>query len=481
MWATSRQCLGFAVFAVCAAIGKTADASGFAVLEQSASRLGSAFAGTAAIADDATTVFFNPAGMARLDRLEAAGVWSNLDVSSEYIDQGSIAASNPANPRPWFVFTNADSSKKSDIPAAYVVWPINGSLALGFGFDSPFQLDVMYDDSSWAGSYLAVKTTVETENFNPSISWRLNDRLTLGLGVNYQRIDTELINRVNLTPIVTVAAENLFARGQISQFQVEDLRTGFWDEFLQFEGRDSAWALNAGVLIEASESTRLGLAYRMGHEFTLGGNVRFFDDTFLFTGFFFPSPGYSAARNILNAAAAPGGPIATGPASLHLEMPDIATVSAHHQFTKRFVLLADIAWTGWSSVDTFRIVRSDTGAVVSDTPQQWDDVLRYALGAEFAWSDTLTFRLGAAFEESPVGDRVRTPRVPDADRTSAAVGVSWKLTRSIQLDAGYAHVFIEDAPMRQTADPQNVNLSGLLSGRQESDIDILSAQVIWRL
>jgi len=69
-----------------------ASASGFALLEQSASRLGTAFAGTAAAADDATTVFFNPAGMTALREPEVVVSASGIGISSEFRNTSSVPA-----------------------------------------------------------------------------------------------------------------------------------------------------------------------------------------------------------------------------------------------------------------------------------------------------------------------------------------------------------------------------------------------------
>lgn len=119
----------------------------------------------------------------------------------------------------------------------------------------------------------------------------------------------------------------------------------------------------------------------------------------------------------------------------------------------------------------------DSGAVVSITPERWRDTWRYALGANYAASDRLTLRAGVAYDETPVPNATRTPRLPDSDRTWLALGAQWRWD-ALTLDVGYAHLFAETVPLAQ--DGGNAAASGVLLGRQRADIDIVSTQLVYR-
>jgi long-chain fatty acid transport protein len=136
-----------------------------------------------------------------------------------------------------------------------------------------------------------------------------------------------------------------------------------------------------------------------------------------------------------------------------------------------------VGWTGWSSVQELRVVR-DTGATVSVTPERWRDVFRYALGASYAINPRLTLRAGTAYDNTPVPDATRTPRLPDTDRIWATTGGRWQPTDSLLIDFGYAHLFSRTVKLNQNAG--NTAMSGLLLGEQESDIDIVTAQLLYR-
>jgi len=114
---------------------------------------------------------------------------------------------------------------------------------------------------------------------------------------------------------------------------------------------------------------------------------------------------------------------------------------------------------------------------VSLTPEHWRDTWRYALGGTYAMNDSLMLRAGVALDETPVPDATRTPRLPDTDRTWVAIGARWQPSPSLLMDFGYAHLFSDTVPLNQ--DAGNVAASALLNGEQHSDIDIVSAQLVY--
>lgn len=161
-----------------ALIPTAAGASGFALLEQSASRLGTAFAGTAAAADDATTVFFNPAGMTALSQSEAVVRASGIDISSQFRNDSSI----PAFAQP-LGGNGGDAGAWNFVPAAYFAMPAGDDLAFGIGVNAPFGLKLVYDDD-WIGRFQALRSEISTLNINPSVAYKIGERFSIGAGVN---------------------------------------------------------------------------------------------------------------------------------------------------------------------------------------------------------------------------------------------------------------------------------------------------------
>lgn len=196
-------------------------ASAFQLGEQNASGLGVAYAGSAAIADNASTVFFNPAGMSQL---------KGIHFSTGLVGVGSHIQFRGANGS-----SGGDAGGWSIVPNAYLSWQLTPSLTAGVGLSSPFGLQTEYK-SSWQGQQEGIKTDLKTVNLNPSLAYQLNDKLSLGFGINYQKVDAEMT------------------------------RTG-----LLLKGDDTSYGWNAGALFTLSPAMRVGVAYRSGMNHTLKG------------------------------------------------------------------------------------------------------------------------------------------------------------------------------------------------------------------
>lgn len=435
-------------------------ASGFALLEQSSSRLGTAFAGTAAAADDASTIFYNPAGLSKLTDTQFLIVASGVLIKSEFNNESSQAAlGQPLGGE------GGDAGDWNAVPAAYFALPINDQFAFGFGINAPFGLKLEYENG-WMGRFQALNNEIQTYNFNPSLSWRVSKQLSFGIGADYQRIQAELTNSVNYTAVVAQGLQTLVAAGQVPAAAVPGLiaANAGLEGHTAVRGDDSAWGFNAGLLFEFSDDTRIGLSYRSTIDYTLEGGVRFEA----------PTSTNAIGQGIITAASA--STLATGPATVDLKLPDIATASFYHRMGK-VELLADIAWTGWSSIQELRIVRT-SGTVLSVTPEHWEDTWRYAIGATYQLNDQWKLRGGLAYDETNVPDSTRTARLPDSERTWVAIGAQWNPGDAWVVDVGYAHLFADDAALNQ--DDGNAPARGFLIGQQESAINIVSAQLSYK-
>jgi long-chain fatty acid transport protein len=456
--ARRRRALHLGIALCCAS--SSAFASGFALLEQSSSRLGSAFAGTAAAADDASTIFFNPAGLAKLEGTQFLVVASGISISSEFNNSGSRPALGQSLGN-----EGGDAGGWNAVPAAYLAVPLNEKFAFGFGVNAPFGLKTEYDNG-WMGRFQALKSEIKTYNFNPTLSWRANEKLSFGVGANYQRIQAELTNSLNYTAVVAQVLQGRAAAGTLPANLVPGLIQA--NANLQgttgVRGDDAAWGFNVGTLYEFSPDTRVGLSYRSSIDYTVEGSVQFAAPT---------------AMNPIGAgiiAGASATQLASGPARVDIELPDSAIASLYHRIGK-VELLADLAWTGWSSIQELRIVRND-GTLLSVTPERWEDTWRYAVGATYQLNDQWKLRGGLAYDETNVPDSTRTARLPDSDRNWVAVGAQWSPGGSFVVDVGYAHLFVDDASLSQ--DDGNATARGFLLGEQQSSIDIVSAQLSYK-
>lgn len=379
-------------------------AAGFALIEQNASGLGNAYAGQAAVAADASTIFFNPAGMAYLPDRQVVLAGHLIKPKAEFSGSVSPAISGGQG---------GDAGSWALVPNAYFAFRLTPDVHLGVGVNSPFGLKTDYD-ADWIGRYQAITSEVKTVNLNPSIAWKVSDSLALGAGLNLQWVEATLTNRIRI-PIL----------GQ---------------PLVKIKGDDYGWGYNLGVLWQLSANTRIGLAYRSEVDYTLEGKS-------------------STSNPLVNAL--------NGPVTASVVLPDSASLSLFHRLSPKWDLLADVTWTGWSDFDDLPI----KGTVNKTTVENWKDIARYSLGVTWHPSDKLSLRGGVAYDEAPVSDAYRTPRIPDGARTWVAFGGQYQFSKRSTIDFGYAHLFVND-PGLQSSDNGTT-----LTGQYESAVDILSAQM----
>src|SRR5574343_464181 len=201
-----------------------ASAAAFQWWEQNASGLGTAYAGSAAVADNASTVFFNPAGMTQLTGFQLSAGVTGVGPSYQYRNNAGVES-------------GGDAGGWAAVPNGYMSWQMTKDLYLGFGVSAPFGLATEYN-TPWAGAAQAIKSEIKTINFNPSVGYRVNDKVSLGFGINYQTINGELT------------------------------RTG-----VALKGDDASWGWNAGALFTLSPAMRVGIAYRSAIKHRLEGTV----------------------------------------------------------------------------------------------------------------------------------------------------------------------------------------------------------------
>jgi long-chain fatty acid transport protein len=138
--------------------------------------------------------------------------------------------------------------------------------------------------------------------------------------------------------------------------------------------------------------------------------------------------------------------------------------------------MADVQWTGWSTIKDLTIVRS-TGVVLSSTPENFRDTWRFSAGANYRYSDQWIFRGGVAYDQSPVRDSTRTPRLPDNDRTWLAFGVQWRFSPSLAFDVAYSYIWVRDPSINQNEGSTAAN--GLISGSYNNNVQIVGAQLTY--
>lgn len=440
--------------------------SAFALQEQSGSGLGNAFAGGAAVAEDASTIYFNPAGMSRLTSTQIVAAGSVICPSAKFSDNGSQAATlQPLGG------SGGDAGSCAGVPALYLSVPINAQWVFGLGVNAPFGLKTEYD-SSWIGRFQAVESKVETININPALSFKINDMFTIGAGANWQHIKATLTQQANYAAGIAQAAQMAAAAGQIPPSTVLPIIGAYsgMEASANVSGNDNAWGWNIGLLFEPDKQTRIGVAYRSWIKYTVNGTANFNTP---------PVP--ALPPNVAPYAAAVAGALnsalfTNGNVTLALKVPETANLSIFRQINDKWDVMADLQYTGWRSVQNLTVVRS-TGEVLSTTPENFRNTWRGAVGANYHYTNEWMFRGGLAFDQSPVNNTDRTPRLPDNDRTWFSVGAQYKFNPQWTLDFGYTFIYMQNPSINQNEG--STAKYGLISGNYHSNVNLAALQVTY--
>ena len=424
-------------------------AAGFAIIEQSVSGLGNAYAGAAASAEDASTVFFNPAGMTLLGGQQIVAGLHAIQPSTKFTDNGSTASGG----------NGGDAGELGLIPNFYYVTDINNEVKFGLGINVPFGLATEYDDD-WKGRYQAVKSAVEAININPSLAFKVNPQWSVGLGANIQYFKAELTNAVDFSSICLGAeGAGQLPAGTCLATGLTSPQNSATDGFADISGTSWGFGYNLGILFAPSEATRVGLAYRSQVKHTLGGTADFTLPT-----------GAQAIQPLAMA-------FADSDVTAGVDLPSTLSLSLFHQLTDAWALLADFTRTGWSSYKEMKIEFDNIYKDPSVEENNWKDNNRYSIGVNFTPGEKWIYRAGLAYDETPVPNaEMRSSRIPGEDRTWLALGLGYQVSKNLAVDLGYAHLFVKDTEIDRTG-----ATGDLLKGSYESSVDIFSGQLVWSL
>lgn len=389
----------------------TTMAAGFQLTEQSVSGLGRAFAGGAAIAEDASTIFYNPAGLTELEGRELILGASIISLGGDY-DKSSAT---DFIGQPLTGGEGGDVGKLGGVPVLYYAQRINDDWVFGLGVNAPFGLSTDYDPD-WVGRYQGIYSNVSTVNLNPSLGWEINDNWSLGFGLDIMHMRVKLTSAVDYGTIC-YAQVNPVACNALGFAPQQNDGLGV------IEGDSWGVGYNIGAMWK-NDATQVGLHYRSKVDQDLEGDATFINAPALFT-----SQGVFTDSGI----------------SAEFTTPESLELAVTHQINEKFLFSASVNYTGWDKFQLLKVNYDNANQPATEVPENWENVMRYSVGLDWAYDPQWTFRAGLALDETPVVDEWRTPRLPDADRTWLSFGATWQYSDSLEMDFGYAHLFLDDS------------------------------------
>ncbi|MCM2462983.1 OmpP1/FadL family transporter [Pseudomonas sp. LARHCG127] len=369
-------------------------ASGFALNEQSISGMGTGFAGRSSSADDASTVFGNPAGMSRLKRQQVTGGFAAIDASTDIDDaSGTQSGTN-----------KGDMVPLTGVPMGYYVKPIDDQWAFGLGVYAPFGLITDYENG-FQGRNFGSKSEVKVVTFQPTVSYAFNDKVSIGFGPTINRISGSLES-----DLTSPLSPN--------------------DGSVKIKGDDIGYGYNIGLLVQATDTTRVGLTYHSKVKYKLEGHTEI-------------SPGAGTPPSLLNGA--------RYDASLDITTPESVDFSVTQQINDAWTVYAGSTWTRWSRLKEITVnndgVTPATGGAFAPgffssitEEQNWHDTWAYAIGTSYQLNKQWVLRTGLTFDQAPTNNTDRSPRIPTGDRTIFSLGAGWSPTDDLTIDVAYSYL-----------------------------------------
>lgn len=413
-----------------------AHAAGVWLIENGSSGMGTASAGRAALANDASTAFNNPAGMTRLDRSQLQVGLVGLDIHSEFSGQTSFPGLDGS------VETTGNSHNIGGItPVANFsyVHVMSPDLRLGVTVGSYFGLALDYGDS-WQGRYYVQRAEMLTMGVTPSVGYKVNNWLSVGGGATllYGKLAQDMA--INTSPL-----------------GARDLNDGL----LEVDSSDISYGYNLGVLLQPVKETRIGITYISQVKLK-------FDDVAVFKNVPVTAPIWNVIATKFN----------TSKLDLEWTIPQALNVSVYQQLTDRLAVMANLGWQEWSQFGTIIADLSSTSTSGSKTVDAgFDDTWHGALGMQYRVAEPWLVQAGFAYDSSPVKEEHRSVAMPLDRQLRYATGVEYTLNRDITLGCDYTFIDAGKSKINQNRGP----LAGHIVGQYDTNyINALGLRMNWK-
>lgn len=361
-----------------------ASAGGFQINLQGQKQTGMGHTGTGLLLDN-SAIFFNPGAVSFLDSLRGISLGASfIFPRTTYLE---------AYPGRY----TAHMEKNTGMPLTlYAVYKFKKTAKwnVGLGIYTPFGSRVQWPDD-WKGQFLIREINLKTVFIQPTASFKLNDKIGIGVGFIYATGSFSLRKGV----------------------PIQD-STGKYGEG-NLKGKASGYGFNAGIYFKANDKLSIGLDYRSqvkvsvdggSADFTVPGSV----------AQYFPSTTFST----------------------QIRLPQTISLGVGYLVTPKVKLALDVNYVGWKSYDSLNIDFADNTDKLADihSPRMYQNSFIYRIGGQYQVKEKWAVRLGAYFDSSPVKSGYLTPETPDANKLGFTAGATFNVTKMIHLDVSLLYI-----------------------------------------
>lgn len=382
---TQKRVIMFGVWAAAVAACFPAIGEGFRNPPPGTFNLGRA-GGRIAHIDDSSAITQNPANLAELDRAEIQFTPSIVYMS---VDFASSLGQSSKTEDPWKL-----------LPNGYVALPMsNQRFALGLGITAPYGLSVNWDDASTTafapGTGVLRYTSphyaeLMTANFNPTVAFKVNDHLFIGIG-----------------------ADVMWSRLTLKQYYPWAIFPGSGgaepDGTLKGQGDGLGFGGNFGITWKINDRHTVAFTYRSQMDVEYDGDTRIDNITPTAAGF---------------------GATGTSDFASTFNFPNILAVGYGIQITDTIRIESNVEWIEFSRFDTLSVDLGNNNILLPpanrNIPQNWRDTFTFGIGGDWQFAERWVLRAGYQFYESPVPGETFSPTIPDADQNVITVGLGYR-------------------------------------------------------
>ncbi|HHQ4185516.1 TPA: outer membrane protein transport protein [Vibrio cholerae] len=429
---TNKTLLSCAVAFGLASVSTFTQAAGFQLAEYSATGLGRAYAGEAAMTDNASAQWRNPAMLTYLEgtQVSAGAIYVNPNVDVE----GTV---NHAQLGKTHASSN-DFAHDAVIPNFYLSHQLNEQMALGFALGTNYGMETDLG-TEFAASHFGNQASVISKEANLNIAYQILPQLSIGGGVRYVMGEGHFG--------ATAPAKNLIRHPVTNN--VMTLPKGTTLKYM--EGEDNSWGWQVGSAWQINQNNRVGFAYKSEVVMDFEGHAE--------------GVSYGSYK----------------PGMMSVTLPATAELASFHQLNDQWAIHASINWTDWSSFKELTAVFPEKSDLIKS--ENWEDNYRFALGTTYQYDAKLALRAGVAYDTSAVDDKNRTATIPETDRTWVSVGGSYVATPQLTLDAGFTYIFAKDATInepRDASDQTAAAIGGAFTGNVSGNVWLIGVQANYR-
>jgi long-chain fatty acid transport protein len=403
------------------ALPASAGAQAFGLNEIGSCAVSRGFAMTADPCDDASSIFWNPGALPKTPGFSFYGGAAIIQINGDFTRDTSFR-------------TFEGDVPNSVVPHVFLNYRGAGRLAFGIGAYVPYGLTSQWTDS-FPGRFSAKKASLKTIYVQPNIAFQLTDNWSIGGGPIYGHSSVELIQAIDLAPVVTPAGPTFGQLGIAARTEFARVR---------LKGSSNAFGVTVGVHGKLTPTWEMGARFLSQLTFKYDNADATFEQRptglFLAPGNPFGQPQGTPVDALVASQFAAGGALTAQKASTKIRHPAQVQVGFAYTGLEQTTLSIDYAYVGWRSFQKLPVTFA--GLAPSKVIQEdYNNTSSLRIGAERRTTGGFALRAGFAAASAAAPDETVTPLLPEMDRSYGMFGVGIPLMGRYALDAAYAHIF----------------------------------------